>query len=62
MKVYSPEESETDLENPTKRKIIVYDYNWCSDKVFKYYYSEYLYAEYLFINVEYYLLYSWLIC
>jgi len=33
MKVHSPEESKTDLENLTKRKIIVYDYNWRSDKV-----------------------------
>ena len=34
-KVHSPEESETDPENPTKRKIVVYDYSWRSHKVLK---------------------------
>ena len=33
-KVHSPEESETDPENQEKRQIVVYDYNWRSDKVF----------------------------
>ena len=34
-KVHSAKESETDSENSTKRKIVVYDYNWHSEKVFK---------------------------
>jgi hypothetical protein len=38
-KVHSAEESETDSENPTKRKIVVYDNNWRSEKVFKYHLS-----------------------
>ena len=34
-KVHSAEESETDSENFTKRKIVIYYYNWRSEKVFK---------------------------
>ena len=34
-KVHSAEESETDSKNSTKRKIVVYDYTWRSEKVFK---------------------------
>lgn len=32
-KIHSPEESETDPDNPEKRKIVVYDYSWRSDEV-----------------------------
>ena len=35
MKVHSAEESKTDSENSTKRKIVVYNYNWPSEKIFK---------------------------
>ena len=32
--VHLPEQSETDSENEEgKRRIVMYDYSWCSDKV-----------------------------
>ena len=30
---HSPEQSETDPEDGTKRRIVVYDYSWRSDEV-----------------------------